>query len=269
MTETITMNDKSSISEPLVSVVMPAYNCDRFIEAAITSVINQTYGNWELIIIDDGSSDSTCSVAESFSKEDKRISIVKNPNNMGVAKTRNRGLDLAKGDYVALLDSDDLWCSDKLEKQIALAKKANADIVYCSYAIIDECGNKRCDDFVVPETTDYNEMLVRTTVNCSTAVLSRKIVDNYRFCTDYYHEDFLLWLDILKDNKTAVGVVDVLAKYRVMQGSRSFNKFKSAMHRWKIYRDYLNIPFLRSVSLLAKYALLATKKYKIVRIENR
>lgn len=256
------MNATNASFEPLVSVIMPAYNCERFIEAAITSVVNQTYDNWELIIIDDGSTDSTCSIAESFSNEDKRIRIVKNPINMGVAKTRNRGFDLANGDYIALLDSDDLWCNDKLDKQIDLAEKTAADVVYCSYAIIDENGNKRCDDFIVSATTDYSEMLVRTTVNCSTALLSRNIVDNYRFRTDYYHEDFLLWLDILKDNKTAVGVVDVLAKYRVMQGSRSFNKVKSAINRWKVYRDYLNIPFLRSVRLLIEYAFLATKKYK-------
>lgn len=127
---------------PLVSVVMPSYNSEKYIPEAIHSVIAQTYENWELLIIDDGSTDSTANIVKQFSDIDSRITLYSNSKNMGVALTRNKGMDLAKGSWIALLDSDDVWHKDKLEKQLELAKKAGADIVYCSYCLIDKYGKK-------------------------------------------------------------------------------------------------------------------------------
>lgn len=103
---------------PLVSVIMPAYNAEKYIEEAVSSVLSQTYKNWELLILDDCSSDCTAEIAEYFASLDTRIRLLRNPQNMGVAKTRNRGFDIAKGEWIALLDSDDVWHSDKLEKQL-------------------------------------------------------------------------------------------------------------------------------------------------------
>lgn len=253
--------DIDKITEPFVSIIMPTYNCELYIEAAIRSVVGQTYRNWELIVIDDGSTDSTFTIAQRLATEDSRIKLIQNSTNMGVAKTRNRGFDLSRGEYVALLDSDDIWHSSKLEKQLALAESTGADVIYCSYGIIDENGNKLCSDFIVPETTDYDDMLVSSVINCSTALLSKNIAENYSFCSDYYHEDLLLWLKIMRDNKQARGVVEILADYRVSRGSRSFNKLHSAIHRWKIYRKCMKEPFFRSVSLIIQYAILAVKKY--------
>ena len=102
---------------PLVSVIMPAYNAEKYIEEAVSSVLSQTYKNWELLILDDCSSDCTAEIAEYFASLDTRIRLLRNPQNMGVAKTRNRGFDIAKGEWIALLDSDDVWHSDKLEKR--------------------------------------------------------------------------------------------------------------------------------------------------------
>lgn len=248
--------------QPLVSVIMPAYNCERYIEIAIRSVMAQTYQNWELLVIDDGSTDSTPEVIETLSHEDARIALIRNPKNMGVAKTRNRGFELSQGQYAALLDSDDVWLPNKLEKQIALARNTGAEIVYCSYSIIDENGRKTCNDFIVPDKIDYDGMLVRSVVSCSTALLSKCIVDHYSFRTDYYHEDFLLWLELMRDQKTACGVPEVLAEYRILPGSRSFNKWRSAVERWKIYRRYMKEPFVKSIKLIVRYALLAMGKYK-------
>ena len=254
--------DTKKLKSPLVSIVMPAYNCESYIELAIRSVIEQTYKNWELFVIDDGSTDATSSIVKKLSKEDHRVKLINNPSNMGVAKTRNKGFELSSGEYVALLDADDVWRSTKLEKQLELAEKTGADIIYCSYGIIDEKGNSACSDFIVPETTSYRDMLVKSVISCSTALLSKNVYEKYTFRTDYYHEDLLLWLELLRDEKKALGVLDVLADYRVMKGSRSFNKVKSAINRWKIYRKCMKEPFFRSVCLIVSYSTLGLKKYR-------
>ena len=140
---------------PLVSVIMPAYNAEPFIEEAISSVLSQTTSDWELIVIDDGSSDCTQKIISKFTSEDARVHLIINEENMGVAKTRNRGLDLFQGKYVALLDSDDYWAPQMLEKMIARAEETGADIIYCSYALVDEQGKKVCNDFIVPPATTF------------------------------------------------------------------------------------------------------------------
>jgi teichuronic acid biosynthesis glycosyltransferase TuaG len=249
---------------PEVSVIMPAYNCERYIEEAVRSVMAQTVRDWELIVLDDGSADSTCDVVRRLMEEDPRITLHQNPENMGVAKTRNKGLAMSRGKYVALLDSDDVWYPEKLEKQLALAFQTGADVIYCSYGIIDETGAKRCDDFIVPSATTYEDTLVQSVISCSTALLSREVCDRYAFLPACYHEDLLLWLQILRDGNEARGVTEVLADYRVLQGSRSFNKWNSAVQRWKIYREYMKEPFLKSIIRISQYALLALKKYKKV-----
>ena len=117
--------------QPLVSVIMPAYNAEKYIGEAIASVRAQTYENWELLILDDGSADRTAEIAQAYAQQDARIQVLRNPQNMGVARTRNRGFDLAQGEWIALLDSDDRWRAQKLEKQLAVARSSDADIVYC------------------------------------------------------------------------------------------------------------------------------------------
>ena len=253
---------EQAVKQPLVSIIMPAYNGEGFIETAIRSVMVQTLTDWELIVIDDGSRDSTVEIARRMAKEDPRITVVRNEANMGVANTRNRGMDLAAGSYVALLDCDDAWYPEKLEKQVALARKTGADIVYCSYAIVDAYGKKRCDDFLVPETTDFDAFLTKSVISCSTVLMSQAIVERYRFDGSYYHEDLALWLKILNDGYLACGVRDVLAVYRVMDGTRASNKLKSAVRRWHIYRKFLGFSPWKSMILLVQYGILGLKKYK-------
>ena len=250
--------------EKLVSVIMPAYNASDHIEEAIRSVMAQTHSNWHLLVIDDGSSDATCDVVLRLAEEDSRISLTRNGENRGVAKTRNRGLEMCDGQYVALLDCDDWWHPQKLEKQLALAQETGADVLYCSYGIMDEYGNKLCDHFVVSEETDYRKSMIQSVISCSTALLSKEIADKYRFCTDYYHEDLVLWLTLLRDGYRACGVVDVLAKYRVSHGSRASNKIKNAIEKWKVCRRCMKESFFTSAVALAKYGLLSLKKYRKV-----
>ena len=247
---------------PTVSVVMPAYNAERFIKETISSVISQTYTDWELIVIDDCSLDSTCAVVEALAAEDDRIRLIKNEQNIGVADTRNKGFDLCRGDYVALLDSDDVWFSDKLERQVELAKQTGADIIYCSYKMIDELGAAVCDDFIVAEKVDFESCLVKSEISCSTVLLSCKIVDSYRFEKSFYHEDLVLWLQLLRDGYIARGVVDVLAAYRLLDSGRSSKKTRSALNRWRVYRKYLKLSIPKSVKSIVKYAFLGVKKYQ-------
>lgn len=245
----------------LISVVMPAYNAEKYIAAAIESVIAQTYTNWELIIINDCSADNTFEIAQQFAIRDPRIKVLNNAENLGVAKTRNKGLDAATGSWVALLDSDDIWYSDKLEKQLETANSTGADIIYCSYGMIDENGARLLEDFTVPEETDFEKSLVVSVISCSTVMLSHKIASVYRFTTDFYHEDLVYWLDALKQGYKAAGVTEVLAQYRVAKGSRASNKLKSAYNRWVIFRKHLKLPLPQSISCIMQYAFAGLRKY--------
>ena len=142
-----------------VSIIMPAYNCELYIEAAIRSVINQTHTNWELFVIDDGSKDLTCDIVNKLVIKDDRIKLIKNTHNMGVAKTRNRGLDMCNGDYIAFLDSDDAWHTEKLEKQIKKLLDENGDMSYNSYDIVDGAGAQSKDAYIVQENINFNQLL--------------------------------------------------------------------------------------------------------------
>ena len=254
--------EQGRIQKPLVSVIMPAYNAERYVEEAIRSVMQQTVTDWELLVLDDASSDSTAEIVQKLAAQDSRIQLLPNDHNIGVANTRNRGFALSHGQYVALLDSDDRWYPEKLEKQLALAERSRADIIYCSYDIIDENGNQKCDDFIVPETTNFDSFLSKSVISCSTALLSEQIVKKYHFATDVYHEDLALWLQLLQDGYRAEGVREVLGSYRVMSGTRASNKLKSACNRWRIFRKYLHLPIGKSVMALLDYAMMGLKKYK-------
>lgn len=247
---------------PVVSVVMPAYNTEKYIREAVSSIENQTLRDWELLVVDDCSTDHTYEILQKLAQEDARIKIIRNQTNCGAAMSRNIAFSQCSGKYVALLDSDDLWEPEKLEKQVICAEKTGADIIYCSYSIIDECGRKKSPDFIVPEHTDFNSMLKKSTISCSTALLKSKLVAQFQFPTHMYHEDLAYWLELLKNGANAAGVIEVLASYRITPGSRAFNKVQSAVNRWKIYTEYLGLPAVRSTCLLAQYIFLGLIKYR-------
>lgn len=250
-------------NRPLVSVIMPAYNAEKYIAEAIESVISQTYANWELFVLDDCSTDRTAEIAEGFAETDSRIRLLKNSQNMGVANTRNRGFDLARGEWIALLDSDDVWRSDKLEKQLALAKESGADIVYSSYHLIGESGES-LRDYLVPEMTTYEELLKENVLGCSTVLMHRKVLSNHRFSKEYYHEDYIFWLELLHSGYCAAGCKEPLVDYRIVKGSRSNDKLRAAKNRWLIYRKVEKMPFTKSANAFVSYALHGLGKYRSV-----
>ena len=249
---------------PLVSVIMPAYNAAPFIEEAIASVIAQTVADWELIVIDDCSTDDTVQIVSAFVRQDPRIQLLTNASNMGVAKTRNRGLELCRGQYVALLDSDDYWKPRFLEKMLERAEQTGADIIYCSYELVDEQGKKVCNDFIVPLETTFEESIVRSVILPSASLITSDIAMESRFPTNMYHEDIALWFQLLKNGKKARGVPTVLVSYRQRANGRSANKILSACRRWTIYRKHLGMPLGKSIVTMVRYGLLGIKKYRRV-----
>lgn len=246
----------------LVSVVMPAYNAELFIEEAIASVRSQTIKNWELIVVDDFSGDDTRKIVAQLAEIDERIHLVCNGKNMGVARTRNRGLDICSGKYIAFLDSDDYWKPQMLEKMIACAVETVADIIYCSYELVDECGRRICNDFIVPTATTFEESIVRSVITCSTVLITSELAKTIRFPTNMYHEDIALWFSLLRDGRTARGVSEVLASYRQRTNSRSAGKLSSAKQRWKIYRTYLQMPVLQCCFAMIRYGYYGIIKYQ-------
>lgn len=247
---------------PLVTVIMPAYNAELYLEEAVQSVLDQTFTDWELLILEDCATDGTYALAEKLAARDDRITLLKNAQNMGVARTRNRGFDLARGKYVALLDSDDVWHLDKLERQLARMEETGADFSYTSYAIVDGEGKKTKADFLVPGEVTYRDQLTRNAIGCSTVMLKASLLKTYRFVTDFYHEDYVLWIQLLKDGYRAAGCEEVLVDWRFIENSRSFNKVKAAKNRWRIYRDYLKMPLHQRICAFAVYAVTSIIKYK-------
>ena len=257
------------MGEVTVSVIMPVYNCAAYVEEAVRSVLAQTERRLELLVIDDGSKDDTFAIVERLAAEDPRVIALQNPENMGVARTRNRGLDTASGEYIAFLDGDDRWHPEKLRVQIARMQTENAALSYTSYAIVDAAGAPSKAAYIVPERVSFRGLLKENVIGCSTVMLTRSVAAEHRFATDFYHEDYCLWLDILREGHTATGCTAPLTDWRLIQNSRSFNKKNSAKNRWRIYRGYLKLSVVRSAAAFACYAVNGVKKYYSKRSENR
>lgn len=247
---------------PLVSVVMPAYNAAAYIREAIESVLNQTVTDWELIVVDDCSKDDSLQIAQSYADKDPRITVMRNAQNAGVARTRNRAIECSQGRYIAFLDSDDAWYPEKLQRQTALLEETGADMAYCSYAIAGAESVSVRPDYIVPEQIDYKGLLRENVISCSAMLIKADIVKAIRFNTDFYHEDYVLGLEILKAGYKAVGCREVLMHWRYIENSRSFNKKKAAKNRWRIYREYLGLPLHKSLYLFGHYAAAGLRKYR-------
>lgn len=257
-------NESSSVievAETQISVIMPAFNCEKYISKSIDSVLHQTHKNWELIIVNDNSSDNTASIANEYAKKDSRIRVINQIPNAGCAQARNLGVSEAKGMYIAFLDSDDVWVAEKLEKQLSLLSKKKAQIVYSSYDFIDENDVFIKKPFVVAAETNYKKMLGRNEIGCSTVIVDASLLQHHLFRKEFYHEDYVLWMELLALPVVAVGVTDVLTHYRVISTSRSYDKKNAAKWRWKIYRDALKLSFAESTWAFLKYAVTAVKKH--------
>jgi teichuronic acid biosynthesis glycosyltransferase TuaG len=245
----------------LVSIIMPAFNCDQYISAAIDSVVQQTYRSWELIIVDDHSTDSTAAIAQKAVAQDPRIQFYKNPFKTGAYGARNYAIGKSKGQWTAFFDGDDLWRYDKLEKSLAFQVLLNAPMVYTSYRRINSSGKEISGDIAIPAFLTYNELLGNTAIVTSSVIIDRTRVGNLQMKNTYY-DDFDCWLRILKDYGKAFGVGDTLTLYRVTPGSLSRNKIRSARKVWLELRQNQTLSIVDSSRHFLRYLFNALNKYR-------
>ena len=244
-----------------VSIIVPMYNAEKFIGKTIESVLSQTYENWEMLIMNDVSTDNSLAVVNEYAKKDDRIKVLNTEKNMGVVKGRNHLIDLANGKFIAFLDADDYWHSQKLEKQIQFMKEKNAGISCTEYTRVKENGEK-INEVVIKSEISYTDMLKNNYLGCLTVMYDVEKVGKRYFKELEKNEDYVLWLEIVKDVKTIFGLKENLAYYRVLDNSRSSNKAKTAKVRWEIYRKVEKLPFLNSVYYFLHYAVRAVLKSK-------
>ena len=244
----------------LVSVITPSYNSEKFISKTIESVINQTYKNWEMIIVDDCSTDKSNKIIENYIKKDNRIKFLKLEKNMGPAVARNTAIREAKGRYIAFLDSDDIWLPEKLEKQLEFMNKNDLAFTYSSYYLINE-EEKHLGVFnTIPEIT-YESMLRTCSVGCLTAIYDTHKLGKMYMPNILKRQDYGLWLKILKLIGKTKGILEPLAIYRIRKNSVSSNKLKVSIYQWRVYRDIEKIGFFKSIYYFAHYVRNGLKKY--------
>lgn len=232
----------------LVSIIVPVYNVKKYITATIESVLAQTYTNWELLLIENGSTDGTREFLEQYLQEnqDDRIRYVAMGENAGAAAARNYGMDLSSGRFVAFLDSDDLWQKEKLEHQVAFMKKHDAAFSFTGYEFADETGTGTGKVVYVPKTLCYKKALQNTTIFTSTVMFDTKKLSKDRLHMPLVKsEDTALWWRILRSGETAYGLQENLVLYRRIANSLSSNKIEAIRRIWNLYRneEKLSIPF--------------------------
>ncbi|PXW92011.1 teichuronic acid biosynthesis glycosyltransferase TuaG [Streptohalobacillus salinus] len=250
-----------SINEALVSIVMPAYNCEKYVVEAINSILAQTYRNWELLVLDDGSKDNTLRIIEDFSQNDSRIKALPNGKNMGVSATRNRGIELASGEWIAFLDSDDMWEPEKLEKQFEIVDKEAAEFLFTGSSYINEEGEPYKGIFKVPEKITYKKLRNQNVISCSSVLVKRKYFEHIKMEKDKMHEDYAVWLRILKIGVTAFGVNEPLLIYRISRNSKSGNKIKTIKMTYKVFR-FVGINPIGSAYFMMRHVIASVGKYK-------
>ncbi len=220
-----------------ISVIMPLYNSEKFLKNAVDSVRGQSYPNWELIIVDDASTDRSLSLAQNFAREDMRIKVFKMPKNKGVAAARNLAITYAIGRYIAFLDSDDVWGKNKLKVQLMFMKKHKVPLSHTAYAYMNEQGQIRpIGRGNVDSVVDLPRYMKTTQINISTVMIDRKQVPHFAFPEDrQLCEDARLWMQLMHQGHQFYGLNKLLTLYRVRENQMSQNKFKMAQNTLKRY----------------------------------
>lgn len=256
---------KTTDEKILISIIMPAYNSEQYIGDAISSVIAQTYQKWELIIIDDASKDNTANIVKEFMKQDNRIRFYKNEKNNGVSATRNTGISLSIGEWIAFLDSDDLWVPNKLEKQIKLKNNnKQANFIFTGSSYIDENSNPYLYELEIPEKVKYKDLLKQNIISCSSVLVKKQCLSGIKMERDNMHEDFAMWLKILKNEPWAYGINEPLLIYRLSKSSKSGNKIKAAKMTVEVYR-YMGLNLFQLMYYVISYIIKSLKKYRKIK----
>lgn len=246
--------------DELISIVIPVYNSEKYIKETIECILNQTYKNWEIIFVDDGSKDSSVDIIREY--RDERMHLYQNGKNRGPAFTRNQGIKKAQGRYLAYMDADDLCDADKLEKQIRFMKKTGCAFCFTGYEFAGEDGKRNGKIVRIPEKMEYKDALKKTTISTITVMFDRKqIPDEVLYMPlDARGEDTATWWKILRHGYTAYGIDEPLSVYRRYGGSRSSNKLDAVYGTWKMYRRNEKLGILRSSYYFCCYILNAVKR---------
>jgi glycosyltransferase involved in cell wall biosynthesis len=242
-----------------VSVIMPVFNAEQTLRKSIESVLEQTFANVELIVVDDCSNDRSPAIIDDYARHDARVRAIRQTANAGVACARNSGLDMASGAYIAFLDSDDWWAPAKLERQIDAMRRAGAKVCCASYRRVSESG-RVLSVVRPPREITYVELLKSNYIGHLTGIYERSLGE-FRF-RRIGHEDYAFWLDILKVAQSAISIdaPEPLAFYTVREGSVSSNKLRAAGWQWRIYRDVVGLGPFEASRLMAHYAVRALIK---------
>lgn len=246
--------------DKIVSVIMPVYNTEKFLDIAIKSVLSQTYQRWELWVIDDCSTDNSISKIKSYVEKDIRIHYLRTHCSSGSPTLpRNIGIQKAQGHYIAFLDSDDVWLPNKLEEQLKLFDSPETAIVYSDYEKIAETGERKHRVIKAPSMVTYNKLLLGNVIGCLTAIYDINKVGKMYF-SEYSHEDYIMWLSILKRGYVAKSTNTVTALYRVRGQSVSSNKLKAMSWQWNIYVNVEKLGYIKAIYYFVSYAYRAFLK---------
>ena len=240
--------------QPLVSVITPMYNNEFVVQETLKSVQNQTYKNWELLLIDDASNDQTAELVEALVLHDKRMKLFKHSKNKGAAEARNFGTKMAKGKYIAFLDADDLWKANKLECQIEVLNTNTTDVCFGSYEHIDSKGESLKKKVYALKTLTYNKLLKANYIGNLTGIYNCERLGKIYTKDLKKRQDWLLWLEALnRSQMPAIGIEETVAYYRITQGSLSSNKTNLIKHNFNLYRKGLGYSFFKSVTLMLHF----------------
>ncbi|WP_323903686.1 glycosyltransferase family 2 protein [Aeromonas hydrophila] len=242
-------DEEYMIVKESISIIMPAYNAERFIRESINSVLAQTYNDWHLYVVDDASTDGTAAIVKKI--KDHRVEYIFLERNGGVANARNIAIEKAQGKYITFLDSDDLWEVNKLEIQVLLLEKGY-DVVCGNYAIfLTDSNHPTAIRTSLPEF-NYHDMLSCNRIGNLTGIYNRNSLGKF-YQEHCGHEDYLMWLSVMKAAKKAACVQEVIARYRVSAGSLSGNKLVAAKWQWHIYRGKLHLSLPESLYYWLRY----------------
>ncbi len=247
----------------LISIITPVYNSEKFIRETIKSVLEQSYKNWEMILIDDCSEDDSVRIIKEYLDRDKRFKLILNNEKSGPGVSRNKGIKESQGHFITFLDSDDIWFPQFLDTSISFCLDNQYEFVFSSYKRYDENLAPLINDFIVPDKVNYENVLRSCPISCLTAFIDIRRIGKLYMPTLDKRQDWGLWLSILKKVAYAYGIKDPLAIYRMRKDSISRSKLKLIPYVWKIYREVENLSFIKSLYLVNLWALNGFKKYYV------
>ena len=247
---------------PIVSIITPAYNAAPFLEETVKSVQAQSFPDWEMIIVDDCSTDNTYSLAKKLAEEDSRIKVLQNSENSGVAATRNKALNVATGQYIAFLDSDDLWLPDKLKKQIEFMDAGHYILTYTNYQKFNSDTGERYSKIIkAPAKMTAKQIYGDTSIGCLTVMVNRDMAGPFHMPLLGHTEDNITWQEILAKGYTAYRLDEVFSLYREGNSSLTSGKKQAAKQQWQTYREYYKFSIPKSMYYFTSYAFHAFIKH--------